>query len=64
MGYADPKENVVSPTAGRGEFGNNFTPLDQEFQKIRMKLSRVLDGQEHLTHREVEILLARMWVGR
>lgn len=60
---ADPRE-TVGGRAGSGEYGNDFLPYDQEFQEIRMKLSRVLDGQEHLTYREIELLLARLFVGR
>lgn len=60
---SDPRENVGG-FAGVGQFGNDFTPYDQEFQEIRMKLPRVLDGQDFLSQREINLLLARLFVGR
>lgn len=60
---ADPRE-FVAGDAGVGEFGNDFMPSDQEFQEIRMKLPRVLDGQDNLSYREMELLLCRLFVGR
>lgn len=59
----DPRERVAG-NAGHGEFGNDFGTYDREFQEIKMKLPRVRDGQDELSNREMQLLLALLFVGR
>ena len=59
----DPREDV-SPEAGIGGFGRDFAPNDREYQAIRVKARKVMEGRDSFTMGELQKVVARFLVGR